>query len=53
MNLARFVAGLATRAAEVQSRCRRTLQALAETVVAPSPESHPEALHIDPIGASV
>jgi len=51
--LARFFAGLPSRTAEVQSRCRRTLQALAEAVVLPLPESHPEALHVDPIGASV
>jgi transposase len=49
----RFFAGLPTRTAEVQSRCRRTLQALAEALAVPSPESHPEAPHVDPIGASV
>jgi len=48
--MARFFAGLADRAAEVRSRCRRTLQALAEAV---SPESHHQARHVDPIGASV
>jgi transposase len=48
--MARFFAGLAGRTAEVQSRCRRTLQTLAEAV---SLESHHEALHVDPIGASV
>jgi transposase len=48
--MARFFAGLADRTAEVQSRCRRTLQTLAEAV---SLASHHEALHVDPIGASV
>lgn len=47
----RFFAGLRTRTAEVQSRCRRKLQALADTI--PSPVSHPEPLHVDPISASV
>lgn len=51
--MARFFAGLADRTAEVQSRCRRKLQALAEELAVPSPESHPQALHVDPIGASV
>ncbi len=49
----RFFAGLPARAAEVQSRCRRKLQALAKALVLPAPESHPEALHVDPSGASV
>jgi len=49
----RFFAGLPTRVAEVQSRCRRKLQALAEALAAPVPESNHEALHVDPIGASV
>ena len=49
----RFFAGLTTRTTEVQSRCRRKLQALAEAVAIPSPESHQEAPHVDPIGASV
>jgi transposase len=48
-----FFAGLTTRTGEVQSRCRRTLQALAEAILIPEPEPHPEALHVDPIGASV
>lgn len=48
-----FFAGLAGRAAEVRSRCRTKLQSLAEALAVPSPESHPEALHVDPIGASV
>ena len=51
--MAHFFAGLPARTAEVQSRCRRKLQALAETVSVPTPESHQEALHVVPIGASV
>lgn len=51
--ITQFLDGLATRTAEVQSRCRRKLQALAEAVAAPSLTSHPEASHVDPIGASV
>jgi hypothetical protein len=50
--MAQLFAGMPGRSAEVQSRCRRTLQALAETATAP-PESHQDALHRDPIGASV
>jgi hypothetical protein len=50
--MAQFFARLPGRSAEVQSRCRRTLQALAEAATAP-PESHQDALHGDPIGASV
>ena len=34
----RFFAGLPARAAEVQSRCRRKLQALAETLAISSPD---------------
>jgi transposase len=49
----RCFAGLPARIAEVQSRCRRTLPALAEALAAPLPESHQEVLHVDPIGASV
>jgi transposase len=48
-----FFAGLPARTAEVQSRCRRTLQALAEAGVIPASESHLEAPQVDPIGASV
>jgi transposase len=48
-----FFAGLADRAAEVRSRCRRTLQALAEAVAVPLPASHQEAPYVDFIGASV
>jgi transposase len=38
-HMARFFAGLPSRTAEVQSRCRRKLQALAEALAAPVPES--------------
>ncbi len=48
-----FFAGLPTRIAEVQSCCRRKLQALAEALVTPVPESNHEVLRVDPIGASV
>ena len=51
--MAQFFAGLPARTAEVQSRCRRKLQALAEALAAPSPDSHDSLLHVDPIGASV
>ncbi len=51
--ITRFFAGLPTRTAEVQSRCRRKLQALAEALAAPVPESPHDLLHVDPIGASV
>jgi transposase len=51
--MTQFFAGLPARTAEVQSRCRRTLQALAEALSAPAPASHQETLHVDPIGASV
>ncbi len=49
----RFFAGLATRTAEVQARCRRKLQGLAETIPVPVLESDQDALHGVPIGASV
>jgi transposase len=51
--MAHFFDGLADRTAEVQSRCRRKLQALAETVILTSPEAHQHAPHVDLIGASV
>jgi transposase len=51
--MAHFFDGLTSRTAEVQSRCRRKLQALAEAVIVPSPGSHQGPLHVDPIGASV
>ncbi len=56
-NMARFFADLSVRTAEVQSRCRRALQVLAEALAAPAPESPHDLLHVDPIvdpiGASV
>ncbi len=51
--MAAFFAGLPGRAAEVRSRCRRALQALAEAVTAPALASHQEAPHVDLIGALV
>ena len=51
--LTQFLDGLATRTAEVQSRCRRKLQTLADAMAAPSVTSHPEAPHVDLIGALV
>jgi transposase len=48
-----FFAGLAGRTAEVQSRCRRTLQALAEEVTLTPHDALPHLSHVDPIGASV
>jgi transposase len=51
--IARFFAGLAGRTAEVQSRGRRTLQALAEGVTITPSEVRPPPPHVDPIGASV
>ena len=48
-----FFDGLKDRTAEVRSRCRRKLQALAETVNLTSPEAHQQAPHVDLIGASV
>jgi hypothetical protein len=51
--VARFLDGLATRTAEVKSRCRPMLETLAEAVTAPALTSHPEAPYVDTIGASV
>jgi transposase len=51
--MAQFFADLPARTVEVQSRCRRKLQALAEAVALPPPPSRQEAPHVDPIGASV
>ncbi len=51
--MAAFFAGLSGRTAEVRSRCRRKLQALAETVNLTSPEAHQQAPHVDLIGALV
>lgn len=48
-----FFAGLPGRTAEVQSRCRRKLQALAEAATLPPPKSHHDPLHVDLIGALV
>jgi len=49
--MAQFFDGLPDRTTEVQSRCRRKLQALAEALTAP-PESHQDVPHVDLIGAS-
>jgi transposase len=49
----RFFAGLPARVAEVQSRCRRTLQALAEALAVSASQSPHAASHVNPIGASV
>ena len=51
--MAHFFAGLPARIPEVQSRCRRKLQALAEALAVSAAESHLEAPYVDPIGASV
>ncbi len=51
--MARFFAGLASRTSEVQSRCRRKLQALAEEVAVTPTEVLPHVPHVDPIGALV
>jgi len=51
--MAHFFAGLADRTAEVQSRCRRKLQALAEEVAGPAPASRQEADHVVLTCASV
>ena len=51
--MARFFDGLTTRTAEVQARCRRLLQALADAVTIAPPATHQQAPHVDPIGASV
>jgi transposase len=48
-----FFAGLAERTAEVQSRCRTKLQALAEALPTPCAEPDHETSHVDFIGASV
>lgn len=48
-----FFADFAVRTAEVQSRCRRKLQALAEEVPITPPETPPHAPCVVPIGASV
>jgi transposase len=51
--MAHFFAGLADRTAEVQSRCRRTLQALAEGIAGTAPASQQEADHVVLTCASV
>jgi transposase len=51
--MTQFFAGLPRRTAEVQSRCRRKLQPLAEALPAPTSVSPDAMLHVDPIGASV
>jgi transposase len=48
-----FFAGLTTRTAEVQSRCRTKLQALAEEVAPTPPDQALAAHHVDPTCASV
>lgn len=51
--MAAFFAGLATRTAEVQTRCRTKLQALAETLPAPDLDTAQVIPHGDSICASV
>ncbi len=51
--MGQFFDGLTSRTAEVQSRCRRKLQSLAEAVTVASPEAHQGTLHVALIGASV
>ncbi len=51
--MAHFFAGLADRTAEVQSRCRRTRQALADEVAGPAPASRQGADHVVLTCASV
>jgi len=48
-----FFDGLSARTAEVRSRCRRTLQALAEAALEPALEFHHKVPHVDLIGALV
>ncbi len=48
-----FFAGLTTRTAEVQSRCRTKLQALAEELAPTPPDQALGAHHVDPTCASV
>ncbi len=52
-HLDRFFAGLAKRTAEVQQRCRRELQALADALVATSDQLFAQMSHVDPILDSV
>ena len=51
--MAHFFEGLKDRTAEVQSRCRSKLQALAEELPPARPAQAPAALHVDPTCASV
>jgi len=51
--MAHFFEGLKDRTAEVQSRCRSKLQALAEELPPARPAQAPVALHVDPTCASV
>jgi len=51
--MARFFDGLPARTTQVQSRCRRKLQALAEVVTATLPEVQHRTPYVDPIGALV
>ncbi len=51
--MTRFFAGLATRTAEVATRCRTKLQALAEAVPAPVPDPDHAPPHVEPICALV
>ena len=51
--LAHFFEGLKDRTAEVQSRCRSKLQALAEELPPARLAQAPAALHVDPTRASV
>jgi transposase len=52
-HLDRFFAGLAKRTTEVQQRCRRELQALADAFVAASNHLSNQTTHVDPIPDSV
>ncbi len=52
-HLDRFFAGLAKRTAEVQQRCRKELQALADALVAASDQLSAQTSHVDPILDSV
>ncbi len=51
--MSQFFDGLKARTAEVQSRCRSKLQALAEAVTTAAPELTQEVPHVDPICALV
>jgi transposase len=51
--MAHFLDGLTERPAEVQSRCRTKLQALAEGLPTATPAQALAALHVDPTCASV